>query len=190
MMDIKKLVSDLLGSADKSVNNYERALEAKQESIIVLQQSIQDEQIKLKEFHKMSILSEITEETYMEQKNVVAALQEKLSATHTEIDLIATYKSEDIDAILANIAEVKPEYNKKQQADIATIQQGIAEARQAYVDKLSELGNRYDKSLSTESRLQNFLIDMGRQPNLYLPNKMEILGSGASVSPDDVNRAL
>lgn len=160
--NIKQIVSDLLNKADKASNNYEMASEEKQETIIQLQLQMQDEQLKLKEYHKMAVLKEVSEATYEEQKRVVASLQEKMASLQTEIQLISTYKTEDIDTILSNIAEVKPEFNKKYQEEIKAIQQEIADAKKDYLNKLSELGKQYGKAISEESRLQRFLVSVGK----------------------------
>lgn len=190
MKNIKQLVSDLLNKADTTSNNYVKALEQKQELYVQIQLQIQDENVKFKEYHKMYILNEISEGTYMEQKNMVDSLNEKLNQIQMEIKLIDTYKSEDVDGILTQISEVKPEFNKKYQEEIQTIQQGIIEAKQEYLAKLNVLGKAYDKAVSEETRLQMFLVDFGKQPNMYLPYKTEIIGSYAIVSESEAHNAL
>ncbi|MBY0224111.1 hypothetical protein [Sporosarcina aquimarina] len=188
--NIKQIVSDLLNKVDKTSNNYETALEEKQETIIQLQLQMQDEQLKLKEYHKMAVLKEVSEATYEEQKKVVSSLQEKMASLQNEIQLISTYKTEDIDTILSNIDEVKPEFNQKYLGEIEVVKQEIADAKKAYLNRLSELGKQYEKAVSEESRYENFLVSMGKQPSSYLPDKVETIGGGAVVSADEVLKSL
>ncbi|MBD8522301.1 hypothetical protein [Lysinibacillus fusiformis] len=188
MKNIKKIVAGLLNKASDATTNYELALERKQEELVQLQ--LQGEQIKLKDYHKLALLQQVSEQTYEEQKQVVASMTDKIQSIQLEMKQIELYKTEDVEAVIAEIQANKAEINKAQQVEIQAITEGIAEAKRDYLQKLSELGKQYDSAIHEEGLLQSFLVDLGKQPNVYLPYKMEILGVGATVSVHEVENNL
>jgi len=189
-MNIKKLISGLLTKADATSNDYTKALEEKHQTLLKIQLQLQDEQETLKEHHKLSLLKQVTEETYMNQKDKVAKMVESIQSIQFEMKQIELYKTEDVETVLAEIQANKPEFNKKKQEDIQKIKVGIHEARKEYLEKLSLLGKQYDEATREETMIQQFMVDFGKQPNLYLPYKMEILGNGCVVTIETVNQIL
>lgn len=187
---IKEMVTGFLGKIETTSAKYEGKLEEKQEEIIIVQAELQEATAKLKDFHKMKILGDISEETFNEQKKMVDMLQEKLQEVKTEVELIDTYKTEDVDVILAEINKVKPEFNKKQQEEIQKIKEELTEAKKQYTEKLVEIGDKYSKAVSANSKLESILIKFGKQTNSYLPDKYEIIGGVAVVGEDEARRFL
>ncbi len=190
LKNIKKIVTGLLNKASDTTTSYELALERKQEELVQLQLQLQDEQVKLKDYHKLALLQQISEQTYEEQKQAVASMTGKIQSIQLEMKQVELYKTEDVESVIAEIQANKAEMNKAQQAEITAIKEGIAEAKCEYLQKLSELGEQYDSAIKEEGLLQSFLVDLGKQPNLYLPYKMEILGAGATVSIHEVENNL
>lgn len=190
MNNIKKLIGGLLTKADATSNDYMKALEEKHDTLLHLQLQLQDEQAQLKEHHKMALLKQITDETYLKQKNLVSKMVDDIQSIQFEMKQIELYKTEDIETVLTEIQANKQSYNKKQQADIQQIKQDIASARKDYLDKLSELGKQYNVAVKEERMIQQFMVDFGKQPNMYLPDKTEILGNGAVVTIETVNQIL
>ncbi|MGY4797260.1 hypothetical protein ACVNNN_20090 [Lysinibacillus fusiformis] len=190
MKNIKKIVAGLLNKASDASTSYELALERKQEELVQLQLHLQDEQKKLKDYHKLALLQQVSEQTYEEQKQVVTSMTDKIQSIQLEMKQIELYKTEDVNAVIAEIQSNKAEMNKAQQEEIQAIKEGIAEAKSEYLQKLSILGEQYDSAIKEEGLLQSFLVDLGKQPNVYLPYKMEILGAGATVSIHEVENNL
>jgi ABC-type uncharacterized transport system permease subunit len=189
-MNIKKLIGGLLTKADATSNDYSKALEEKQQTLMQIQLQLKDEQMKLKEFHKLSLLKQITEETYTEQKEVVSKMVESIQSIQIEMKQIELYKTEDVESVLAEIQANKAEFNKKYQAEIQTVKLGIAEARQEYLEKLSLLGKQYNSAVREEGMIQQFMVDFGKQPNMYLPDKTELIGKGATVGIETVEQYI
>ena len=189
-LNIKKLIGGLLTKAESTSTDYTKALEEKQQKQVQIQLQLQEEQEKLKEFHKLSLLKQISEETYEEQKNVVSKMIDSIESLQFEMKQIELYKTEDVETVLAEIQKNKPEFNKHQQAEIQKIKIEIAEARQEYLSKISALGKQYDSAVKEERLIQQFLVDFGKQPNMYLPYKYEIIGNGAVVSSEVVDQIL
>lgn len=190
MKNIKKIVAGLLNKASDASTSYELALERKQEELVQLQLHLQDEQVKLKDYHKLALLQQVSEQTYEEQKQVVTSMTDKIQSIQLEMKQIELYKTEDVNAVIAEIQANKAEMNMVQQVDIQAIKEGILEAKREYLQKLSELGKQYDSAIKEEGLLQSFLVDLGKQPNIYLPYKMEILGASATVSIHEVENNL
>lgn len=184
-MGIRKMVTVLLNKVSDTSSNYETALEENQERLIVLKGNLQDEQVKLTEYHKMAILKDVSEEVYQEQKAVVDKIQLDMKSIQNESRLIEKYKTDDVDSIIAEINQAKPELNKKQHEEIRQVKSDIAEAKQEYLAKLSVIGKDYDKAVHEDKLFQSMLVRFGKQGSSYSPAKAEILHGLASVSNDE-----
>ena len=189
-MNIKKLIGGLLTKAEKTSTGYLVALEEKQQLLVQIQLQLVSEQEKLKDYHKLSLMKQVSESTYEEQKNVVAKMNESIDSIHLEMKQITLYRTEDVENVLSEIQKNKPEFNKHQQAEIQKIKNEIASARQEYLERIASLGKQYDSATKEESMIQQFLVDFGKQPNMYLPYKYEIIGNGAVVSSEVVDQIL
>lgn len=180
----------LLSKAEDLSNKYEDAFQKNQEEIVKLQNKLHDEKAKMTDFHKAFILQEITGEAYMEQKNVVEMIEKEIRMREKEVQSIDAYKAEDVDKIVAEINKEKPVINKKQQEEIAKVKKQLADAKQEYLTKVSEIGNTYDEAVNGENLFQNMLVKLGRQKDNYSPNKHEILHGIGTVTDETISNYL
>jgi Skp family chaperone for outer membrane proteins len=81
---------------------YKQALERKQEQLIALQAELQEKEFMLKDMQKMKLLGDISEASFDAEKEKVETLRNKISEAQKELQLIETYKTEDVKAFLLN----------------------------------------------------------------------------------------
>ena len=72
-------LNGLFGKVDNTEQRYEKALEQKEESLLVLQVELKDKQLEVTELHKMKLLGDISEETFDKQNEKFLALQNKFN---------------------------------------------------------------------------------------------------------------
>ena len=171
---LKKLEGYFKKEKDSS-KGYEKALEKKQEVLIKLQAELKEKEIKLKEFHKMYLLSQITEETYKQEKEVIDALKTKIADLQQDMKLIETYKDEDAKQIVADFEANRGEYSREKQAEIKKLQYELLEAKDDYISKLIEASERYDKLINPERKLQELKVKLGMQQASYVSGSHDAL---------------
>ncbi|PWW20227.1 hypothetical protein DFO73_11641 [Cytobacillus oceanisediminis] len=176
MAKIKTVINNLLGKIETTSERYEQTLEKKQEELIETQQKLQDAQFKLKDFHKMKVLGDITEEAYEAEAVTVKALTEKIETLHKEIGLIDTYKTEDVDAVLAEIKKAQAENVGEASNEVSQIKYKMQQAKLEYLQKIAEAREEYWKAVSTENRLNNILVKLGKKNQNYLSGAYEAIG--------------
>lgn len=66
-MKLLDKLNGLFTKMDNQEQRYEKALEEKEESLLVLQAEIQDKQIEINDLLKMKLLGDITESTFDEK---------------------------------------------------------------------------------------------------------------------------
>ncbi|WP_163971817.1 hypothetical protein [Oceanobacillus halotolerans] len=190
MKNIKEMVNELLNKVNKTTNNYEDALEAKHTELMQLQTKLAEEQDKEKHYLKMYIQKDITDETYKEQKLVVSEIKNTITSIQQEMELIEKYKTEDVEAVLEELTASKSKLNQKQQEEIQQVKVQLAEAKQAYLNQLKQVGEAYDKTVSENRKLEDVLVQFGKQKQHYTPDKFEIIGAGAVVGIEEARKYL
>ncbi|MCB5235898.1 hypothetical protein [Niallia circulans] len=158
-----------------SSKGYEKALEKHQEELIKLQAELKEKELKLKEFHKMYLLSQITEETYKQEKEVVDTLKTKIADVQQDMKLIETYKDEDARQIVADFEANHGEYGREKQKEITKLQYELLEAKDAYLSKLVEASEQYDKLINPERKLQQLKVKLGIQKATYVSGSHDAL---------------
>lgn len=168
-------MNDIFKKNEETEAKYEKAQEAKQEELIVLQAELTEKQTVLKDLHKMYLLQEVSEETYQKEKEAVDKLQEKIYEVQHEIAIIDVYKTDDLQAILEQAEEVKKELNAEQKAELHKLKLELFEAKLEYLKKMAEARKKYSAIITPEVKIQNLKIKLGKQQTHYIPGTHDAL---------------
>jgi len=172
----KSIVDSLLGKIDTTSERYDRTAEQKQESLIILKQQLQDAELKLKEFHKMHILGDISDSTYAEAKEEVDSLSAKLAELQKQISLIDGYKIEDIETELAEIDKIKDGFNAEQNQATRKIQYELQQSKLVYLMAMQKARADYLQVAGTEYKLADVLVKMGKKNGHYVSGAYSSIG--------------
>ena len=201
MKKLKDAVNKLINKVETDTANYERIAEKKTEELIISKLELQEAEAKLKDFHKLKFLDQITEESYKEQKAGVDVLNEKVNEIEHELLVIEKYKLEDAEQFFAEINAVKPNYTKEQNIEISKLQYQLQQAKLQYLENLIKAREEYIKVTNTDSKLQNLLFNHGKSSRAFISNAYNVIGSATyethygirtsvMVSEEDVRNAL
>ena len=174
-MNLLDKLNGLFKKADDTEARYEKALEAKELSLLVLQSEIQDKQIEITELHKMKLLGDITEETFDEKNESFLKLQEKYLQSQTEVAMIKEYKIADVKEILEELQSTQREYSASESAEVRKMKLELLEAKLTYLKKMREVATRYSKTVAPANRIQQLQYKLGLKKNVYIADTYETL---------------
>ena len=83
-MKLLDKLNGLFTKMDNQENRYIKALELKEESLLVLQAELQDKQGEINDLLKMKLLGDITESAFDEKNKKFKLLQEKYAEAQNE----------------------------------------------------------------------------------------------------------
>jgi len=173
---MSKILDKLFNKVDKTEASYEQAMERKQEELIQLQADLQEKEAILRDMHKETLLGSISESTYEAEKEKVEQLRHKVQEVQNELQLVETYKTEDLTSVLAEIEAEKAKYTKEQREAIAKLQADLQEAKVEYLQKLVKAREEYNSIVKPSRLLEQLKIKLGKQQNQYTVDAYEGLG--------------
>lgn len=181
MGKIKNMVSGLIGKAENTYTRYEETAERKQAELLETQAALHDAQEKLKDFEKMKILGDITEQTYIEASSEAEALQKKVQTIQREISLLDAYRDEDVLKEIAEVDKVKKDFDSERIKEVARISFELQQAKKEYLEKLITARGEYYKAIKEDNKLQHLLVKLGKKENVYISDAFQGVGfSGIS----------
>ncbi|MEH6949628.1 hypothetical protein V7068_21825 [Bacillus sp. JJ634] len=170
-----KVLDKLFNKADQTEARYQKALESKEESLIALQAELSEKQFLLKDMHKMKLLGDISEAAYDKEKEVVDKLQKKVAESQKELELIQEYETEDVKSIIEELDEAKAKHRKEHNAELHALKTELLEAKLAYVEKMVEVSEKYNKLVNPERKLDALKIKAGIKKNSYVSGTHDAL---------------
>lgn len=190
MPRVKKAISDLLRKIGSKESDYEESLEQRQEKLISLQAELAEKAIIERDHHKAFVLGQITEEAYQDIKSKSDKLKISIAELQKEMKLIETYKTEDVDELLKEIKSKQPELNAEVLKEITGLRYELQQAKHDYLQKMLTVREKYSKAMNEKSKLEQLYVKLGHQPQLYLSNAYEGVGSTLTVDQTMVYDAL
>lgn len=166
--NLVKMVEGLFQKVDLNKERYQGVLEKRQQELIELGVTIQDEQTKLKEYHKMVLLNQVTQEVYDEQKAVVQKIQEKYNDIQREMGLISEYEREDALALIEEIESRKGELSADRQQEVKKIQMKLLAKKLEYLEAMQQAKAEYDALIKYDVMFQDLKVAMGLQVRSYV----------------------
>jgi len=168
-------MSGLFKKADDTEARYEKALEDKEQSLLVLQKEIQDKQVELTDLHKMCLLGDL-EQSYFDEKNDdFLKLQAKYRQGQTEVEMIKQYKVADVTEILEELQSTQKDYSASESAEVNKMKLELLEAKLNYLKKMREVATRYNKTLAPANRIKQMQYKLGLKKNVYIADTYESL---------------
>lgn len=187
MGKLADILNGLFGKVDNTEKQYEKALEKKEESILVLQAELQDKQIEITELHKMKLLGEITEETYDKQNEKFLALQNKFNEAQKEIAIIQEYKRADVTELLEELKAKHIEHKETYHEEIREMQTELLQAKAEYLNKMKLMKERYDKTVEPVNNIQRLEQKLGLKQHVYTSSSHDGLNNIRVGSESFVN---
>ena len=160
-------LNGLFKQVDAKEQRYEKALEQKEENLLVLQQEIQFKQIEVTDLHKMKLLGDITEETFDKQNQAFQLLQEKYNEMQKEVSLIQEYKRTDVVELLEELKATEKEHKATYYKEIQQMQMELLQAKAEYLNKLLEMKKRYDNTVEPVNNIQRLEQKLGLTQHVY-----------------------
>lgn len=170
-------MSGLFKKVDATEARYEKALEEKEQSLLVLQSEIQDKQKEVTELHKMKLLGDITEETFDEKNESFLKLQAKYRQGQTEVEMIKQYKVADVTDILAELESTQKEHSAEETRAIRKLKMEALQAKEVYLKTLHDVANRYHKTTAPANKIKLMQQRLGLVKNVYIADSVESLNA-------------
>ena len=199
MVKLLDALNGLFNKVDNTEQRYEKALELKEESVLVLQAEIQDKQIEITELHKMKVLGDISPATFDEKNEKFQLLKANYDEAKNEVALIQEFKNEDVMEILAELKATQREYSASEREAIKQMHLELLESKLAYLNKMNEVRERYNKTVAPSLRIQQLERKFIHKQNVYHSGSHETLHQysvpgdgyiGLRVENPDVYNAL
>ncbi|MCA0992975.1 hypothetical protein [Pseudalkalibacillus hwajinpoensis] len=185
---------------DESDEKIEAKLEEKQGELIQLDSDIQEQETLVRDLRKSYLLDEIKETSYLEAKAELDEMIEKKATIQEDMKLIQQYRQEDAELILDELESYRDKELKKEESkEVKEIKNEVAEAKLAYLTKLSELGKRHKKVNGVQATIDRFSEKLGGKMTSFQGSTYDILGvihTGRNVTVpvevdvDEANNAL
>ncbi|MCA1024284.1 hypothetical protein [Halobacillus litoralis] len=141
--NFKQKFADMLGKYDQTEKEYEKALEDKQEQIIVIQGEIQEKESHVSALHKRKVLNKGSEEDFEKAKSELDKLKEKKAEYHSDMELMQKYKVDDAKIIVESMEADQAEHGEEKKQEYEEIKAEILQAKLQYMESLQELSERY-----------------------------------------------
>ncbi|MDF2039866.1 hypothetical protein P2R12_23270 [Cytobacillus oceanisediminis] len=170
-------LNKLFNKVDETEARYQKALEAKEEELLVLKAKLSEKEFMLKDMHKMMLLGDISEATFEAENKKVETLRNKVSAIKQELSLMESYKTEDVKAVLAELEEEHKKLSKEKDKELIILHMQLLEAKLNYLEKLSEVSAEYNKLSSPSYKLQALQQKLGLRNNVYASGAGEALNA-------------
>ena len=174
-MKLLDKLNGLFTKMDNQEQRYEKALEEKEESLLVLQAEIQDKQIEINDLMKMKLLGDITESTFDEKNKKFQLLQEKYAEAQKEIQLIQEFKHEDVLEILEELKATQREYSPSQREAVNKMGLELLDAKLTYLNKMVEMRKLYSSTVSPSYKIQQIEQKLGLKQHIYYSGSHESL---------------
>lgn len=165
-----------------------------------LQEQLNQQNEVVKEYHKLYILDQITQESYAEQKKNAEVIEEKLRDAGYKVNEIEDYRKEDARALLAQMEELKIDFAKEVSIERKRIENKIFKAKAVYLKAVAELGKDYKEIFKVDSAIEDIRVELGVRPynyksigsflnelksNPYEPSKM-----GIDINKNEIDNAF
>lgn len=199
MVTFLESVTNLIAKFNKTGDNWEKALENKQDELLEIQVELQAKLESTGELKRMVLLGEVTEETFASEQQKLDSLEAKKTRILKDMELIQQYKTDDLQAVYTELEESKNKSVNEAYKETDKLRYELLQAKLEYLQKMAEVSKRYNKLTEPERLFQQIKIAMGKQKQVYLSGSHEALhqvgtasGSyiGLSVEQDAVYNAL
>lgn len=175
MGKVVNTINTLFKKVEETEQRYVKALENKEEALIVLQAEMQEKEKQVVEMQKMKLLGDITEETFDKMNSEYKKLQDKYEEGKHEIDLIQKYQHEDAVIILAELKEAQKEHSPLELKEIHEMQMELLDAKHTYLKKMTEMRVRYYKTVAPKNRIKQMEYKLGLKKGVYTSDSYEAL---------------
>lgn len=167
MGKLSEKLNAIFGKVDNIENRYEVAIEKKQESLILLQQELQDKKIQNEELKKMYLLAEIEESYFEENNQAFQLLQDKYNKALEEIDIMQKFKTDDVTTLLEEMKAKHKEHLASHHDEIREMQKELLQAKAEYLNKMAKMKERYDKTVEPVNNIQRLEQKLGLRQHTY-----------------------
>jgi len=199
MVNFLESATNLITKFNKTWDDWESALENKQDELLEIQVELQAKLESTGELKRMVLLGEVTEETFASEQQKLDSLEAKKTRILKDMELIQQYKTDDLQAVYNELEESKKVSVSEADKETDKLCYELLQAKLEYLQKMVEVSERYNKLAEPERLFQQIKIAMGKQKQVYLSGSHEALhqvgtagGSyiGLSVEQDAVYNAL
>ncbi|MFC6040119.1 hypothetical protein ACFPYN_11875 [Paenisporosarcina macmurdoensis] len=176
-MNFLEKMSGLFKKIDEIDARYEKALQEKEQSLLVLQSEIQNKQKEVTELHKMKIFGDITESFFDEKNEAFLKLQAKYRQSQTEVEMIKQYGISDVTELMAEIETTRKEHSVEESKAIRALKVEALQAKETYLKTLHDVGIRHNKAIAPSIRFQHLQKRLGLVKNVYITDTFESLNT-------------
>ncbi|WP_226619769.1 hypothetical protein [Cytobacillus firmus] len=174
-MKLLNKLEGLFTKVDITEASYQKALEQKEEQLLELQLQLKDKETSFRDLHKMEMLGQVSKETYEAEKEKFEQLKAKVAEAQREVQLIEEYKTEDVHSILTELEADAGKYSAEKHKEIDAIKDDLLQAKLAYIERMVEARDKYNKIVSPARKLDALKIKLGIKQNSYVSDALSSL---------------
>ncbi|MED3990184.1 hypothetical protein [Priestia aryabhattai] len=156
-----KQMEELFKKVDKVKEKFEVASQKALEEAEVLKEEIQEEEKKTREIYTMYVLDEIVLETYQEAKDKLDNKKKLLAVAEGKIDDMKDLEKEELYKLYHQIQEIKEEYYKEDNRNIAVNRKRILQAKVDYLKFMHEAQKEMTTTYKFNRKVGDLKVDLG-----------------------------
>ncbi|EKN71300.1 hypothetical protein BABA_02172 [Neobacillus bataviensis LMG 21833] len=187
------IINKLFNRYEEDEAGYEKALETKQQKLLLLEADYSEKREMVQMMHKDVIKGLVDDDAYKREKAFVEELGGAIQELKKEMQLIQEYKNADALAVVNELDEARKQYSAEQNAEINKIGLNLMEAKFNYIQSMVQAREDYNKLVSPSRKIDRLMIALGIKKNSYQSDSFEalhqysVVGAGYEVTTVQIN---
>jgi hypothetical protein len=170
-----QVLEGLFSKVDTTESSYEKALEEKEEQLIILQADYQEKQKMVSLMHRDVLKGLLGDKQYKKEKAFLEELAGVLQELKKEIQLIREYKTDDVLNIIEEIDAVSKKNLAEHQSEIEKIKLELMQSKLVYFKAMAKAREKYNAIVSPTRKLDALQIQFGIKKNSYVSGSHDAL---------------